>query len=140
MGGGAGGGSEGWEEGGDGIGDGGIGGAEVGVVGAVQDEDVIGGGGEGACEQAGGGVEVFVEGGIGWGGGVVELWDVAVAGDGEALGGEGDEADFGIKCGGENCKRQLYVQVEPGEATVYCYLCGSANLVEFKTDGGEVDE
>lgn len=37
-----------------------------------------------------------------------------------------------IRCGGENCDRMLYVQVEAGEQTVYCYKCNNANLVTFK--------
>lgn len=45
-----------------------------------------------------------------------------------------------IKCGGEKCDRYLYVQVEPGEQTILCYGCGSGNLIEFKTDDGEVDD
>lgn len=45
-----------------------------------------------------------------------------------------------MKCGGEKCARLLYVEVKAGEATVYCYLCKSANLVTFKQDDGEVDD
>ena len=43
-----------------------------------------------------------------------------------------------IRCGGEGCDRNLYVQVEVGEQTVYCYGCGSANLITFRE--GDVDE
>lgn len=39
-----------------------------------------------------------------------------------------------IQCGGENCDRLLYVQVEVGEQVVYCYLCHSAMTVKFSQE------
>ncbi len=44
-----------------------------------------------------------------------------------------------IPCGGDKCDRLLYVEVKKGEQVLYCYLCNSANAIEFKDDG-EADE
>lgn len=39
-----------------------------------------------------------------------------------------------IQCGGDKCDRLLYVQVEVGETTLYCYKCHSAMIVKFSKE------